>query len=156
MVEWGKKWENNLKGLFLSFVLIFNSLCLSPHPHHPSPPHCEFLVKTHQQLSRKASGSQPVLHNFSAARDLCLFKLFMFMRFLWQEYWSGLPFPPLVGLGGHLEMLLAVRGGGGRCAQSCAGLSFAWMFFVEIHLGTISWCVRISQTNLELSNAFFP
>src|SRR5574341_1341346 len=38
-------------------------------------------------------------------------------------------------LGGHLEMLLAVRGGGGRCAQSCAGLSFAWMFFVEIHLG---------------------
>ena len=35
-------------------------------------------------------------------------------------------------------MLLAVRGGGGRCAQSCAGLSFAWMFFVEIHLGTIS------------------
>ena len=43
-----------------------------------------------------------------------------------------------------------------RCAQSCAGLSFAWMFFVEIHLGDISWCVRISQTNLELSNAFFP
>ena len=40
--------------------------------------------------------------------------------------------------------------------QSCAGLSFAWMFFVEIHLGAISWCVRISQTNLELSNAFFP
>ena len=35
-------------------------------------------------------------------------------------------------------MLLAVRGGGGRCAQSCAGLSFAWMFFVEIHLGAIS------------------
>src|SRR5574341_809420 len=34
-------------------------------------------------------------------------------------------------LGGHLEMLLAVRGGGGRCAQSCAGLSFAWMFFVQ-------------------------
>ena len=32
----------------------------------------------------------------------------------------------------------AVRGGGGRCAQSCAGLSFAWMFFVEIHLGAIS------------------
>ena len=30
-------------------------------------------------------------------------------------------------------MLLAVRGGGGRCAQSCAGLSFALMFFVEIH-----------------------
>src|SRR5574340_1497763 len=28
-------------------------------------------------------------------------------------------------LGGHLEMLLAVRWGGGRCAQSCAGLSFA-------------------------------
>ena len=23
-------------------------------------------------------------------------------------------------------------------AQSCAGLSFAWMFFVEIHLGAIS------------------
>ena len=41
-------------------------------------------------------------------------------------------------LGGHLELLLAVRGGGGRCAQSCAGLSFAWMFFVEIHLGAIS------------------
>src|SRR5574341_1731299 len=41
-------------------------------------------------------------------------------------------------LGGHLEMLLAVRGGGGRCAQSCAGFSFAWMFFVEIHLGAIS------------------
>ena len=38
----------------------------------------------------------------------------------------------------HLEMLQAVRGGGGRCAQSCAGLSFAWMFFVEVHLGAIS------------------
>ena len=29
-------------------------------------------------------------------------------------------------------MPLSVRGGGGTCAQSCAGLSFAWMFFVEI------------------------
>ena len=34
-----------------------------------------------------------------------------------------------------------------RWAQSSAGLSFAWMFlFVEIRLGAISWCVRISQT----------
>ena len=41
-------------------------------------------------------------------------------------------------LGGHLEMPLAVSWGGGTCAQSCAGLSFAWMFFVEIHLGAIS------------------
>ena len=54
---------------------------------------------------------------------------------------TGSPEVPLSlakALGGHLEMLLAVRGGGGRCAQSCAGLSFAWMFFVEIHLGAIS------------------
>src|SRR5574340_366844 len=28
-------------------------------------------------------------------------------------------------------MLLAVRGGGGRCAQSCAGLSFAWMLLSD-------------------------
>ena len=36
----------------------------------------------------------------------------------------------------HLEMLLAV---GRQMGQSCAGLSFAWMFlFVEIQLGAIS------------------
>ena len=54
---------------------------------------------------------------------------------------TGSPEVPLSlakALGGHLEMLLAVSGGGGTCAQSCAGLSFAWMFFVEIHLGAIS------------------
>ena len=57
-------------------------------------------------------------------------------------------------LGGHLEMLLA-GGGGGQ--MGCAGLSFACMFLcVETQLGAISWCVSISQTNLELSNAFFP
>src|SRR5574337_1304724 len=48
------------------------------------------------------------------------------------------PFSLAKALGGHLEILLALRGGGGRCAQSSAGLSFAWMFFVEIHLGAIS------------------
>ena len=46
-------------------------------------------------------------------------------------------------------------GGGGQ--MGCAGLSFAWMFLcVEIQLRAISWCLTISQTNLELSNAFSP
>ena len=60
---------------------------------------------------------------------------------------TGSPEVPLSlakALGGHLEMLLAVRGGGGRCAQSCAGLSFAKAWRVAIHGVAKSW-TRLSN-----------
>ena len=86
-----------MKGLFLSFALISNPLCLSAPQ---SVPPLSVPSGNTPTAFQKSFRSQPVfttsLHDFSAPRDLCLFKLLMSMRFLWQEYCGGLPFPPLV------------------------------------------------------------
>ena len=46
--------------------------------------------------------------------------------------------------------------GGGTGERWSKGTSCKMFLCVETQLGAISWCVRISQTNLELSNAFVP
>ena len=70
---------------------------------------------------------------------------------------TGNPEVPLYFGEGLRRSLGNAAGCAGGRQMGCAGLSFAWMFLcVETQLGAISWCVRISQTNLELSNAFFP
>ena len=74
-----------------------------PIPSASPPPnqfhHCEFRVETHQQLSRKASGVSlsSQVYTISQPPEISAFlNCSLSMWFLWQEYWSGLPFPPLV------------------------------------------------------------
>ena len=82
---------------------------------------------------------------------------FFFLRKVFEVRETGNPEVPLYFGEGLRRSLGNAAGCGGGGQMGCAGLSFAFMFLcVETQLGAISWCVRISQTNLELSNAFVP
>ena len=112
----------------------------------------------------KSKYSRPVFLTLwhSMKKCACVFFLCLFVCFVLRkvsEKWGKqetqrCPCSLAKALGGHLEMLLAV--GRQMGTELCRLVLCMHVLVCGIQLGAISWCVRISQTNLELSNAFFP